>query len=117
MLPRKFSTTFRAITKNLTAISKRRMWFKKKVSILFWISVRFFKLSEIESHNKNRDRPRRNISKQRVLGNALSINPSCLKVKANSEGSGDVRLILKVGKKFGIHYTIMNRLFWYRIEF
>ena len=65
--------------------------------------LRSFNLSEIEPHNRYRDRPRRDISKQRVVGNALSINPSCLKVrlKTNSKGSDDVRLSLKVGKQLG----------------
>ena len=45
------------------------------------VVVCLFLFSEIESHNKYRYRPRRDISKQRVVGNALNINPSCLKVR------------------------------------
>ena len=84
-----------------TQVKKKKR--KKKVQvkkgfILFWISFRFFKLSELESHDKNREGPRRDISKQSVNRTALSINPSCLKVrlKMNSKGSGDVRLSFKV---------------------
>ena len=58
-------------------------------------------------------------SVSRVGGNALSINPSCMKVrlKTNSKGWGGMRLSLKVGKKFRVNYTIIRRIFGYRMEF
>ena len=87
--------------------------------MLFWISFRSVKLNEIESHNRNRDRPRRNISKQSGIGNVINTNPSSLKMRltTNVKGSGDVRWSFKVGKKLWIHYTVISRVFWHRMEF
>ena len=95
-------------------VGKRRRQLKKKLFILLWISLRFFEFREIKSHTRFRDIPRRDVSKQRVVGNALNINPSCLKVrlKTNSKGWGDMRLSLKVEKKIGVSYTIIGRVFW-----
>ena len=72
-----------------------------------------------ESHNRYRDRSRRDISKQRVVGNALNISPICqeVRLKTHSKGWADMRLSIKVRKKFGVNYTIIGRGFWYVMEF
>ena len=64
---------------------------------------------EKEDH-RNRDRPRRHISKKSVIGNALNINSSCLemKLKAKSNGSGDVRLSLRLAKKLILRLVIQT---------
>ena len=40
-----------------------------------------------------------------------------MRLKTNSKRWGDMRLSLKVGKKFGANYTIIGRVFGYRMEF
>ena len=38
-----------------------------------------------------------------------------MRLKTNSKGWGDMRLSLKVGKKFRVNYTIICRVFGYRL--
>ena len=111
-----FFTAFRTIGKNLTVVGKRRRQLTKELFILFWISFRFV-LNLVRSNltTDTGTEERRDISKQIVVGNVLKINPNCLKerLKTNSKGWGDNY----VGKKFGVNYTIIGRIFWYRMEF
>ena len=100
-------------------MEKKKTAQEKVYSILFWISFRFFFLLRSNlMTGTGIDQGELSVSRE-TFGNALNTNLNCLKVrlKTNSKGWGDMKLSLKVGNKFRVNYTIIGKVFWYKMEF